>query len=639
MRKRLGDFALELLPFCGVLFVGDLYFKFSFLQSEGFDLIRSFLGQGSLFDWAGLYASVLLESFLLPLLLLPLVVLPSNLRLFLVAALLELVFLAEIAAWIVYNQIGAFPTLGMTVDFARALRGDPALVQPTPLEPMQWVKFGVVLAGPLLAAVAGMWLQRKPPGPRQRTILAGLFLLCVTAGAVAAASVPLRTNYHSGHLAWIAAEFFTDEDSGSAPPPVRDIDGLFAFYEEAAFPDGVPPPIEVADRPDRPNVLLVVFETTSAADYPLERMPRISELARSGLVAGRHYSTSAFSLRADFSLYTSLYDGPDRRGLIDKLQESGAVPPASLPRILRSRGYETHFHFPGQFLFRIEEWMMNYLGFEEITTEGEEPTSFRLLSPADRIALDRSVFERGAADLRRLCGAQAPFFVAVRSMIGHSPLIAPFAGSENAEALSREEKLQQQARFHDDNVGLLLDALSECEGSEHTIVAITGDHGVRSKGDDPSWDGRFLVERTFHVPLVIHYPPAFPEPVVIDHITSHVDLTPTILALAGYDPTPFHFHGRPLFDPAIRDRMTMFLAEDLASTVGLHYRGSFFMKDESSGLIFIADRFRFGSEDRVDPDERRAALFSEALRKMDRVEAGWVQWLSGGYEPAAAEAR
>ncbi|HKR01047.1 MAG TPA: sulfatase-like hydrolase/transferase [Pyrinomonadaceae bacterium] len=71
---------------------------------------------------------------------------------------------------------------------------------------------------------------------------------------------------------------------------------------------------------------------------------------------------------------------------------------------------------------------------------------------------------------------------------------------------------------------------------ENTIVIFTSDHGDMlgaHGGQHQKWHNAY--EETIHVPLIISSPAHFKEPRSVDTLTSHVDLIPTLLALAGAD--------------------------------------------------------------------------------------------------------
>jgi arylsulfatase A-like enzyme len=69
---------------------------------------------------------------------------------------------------------------------------------------------------------------------------------------------------------------------------------------------------------------------------------------------------------------------------------------------------------------------------------------------------------------------------------------------------------------------------------ENTIVIFTSDHGEllgAHGGLTQKWYCAY--EEAIHVPLIIHNPVLFEEPTLINSLTSHVDILPTLLSLAG----------------------------------------------------------------------------------------------------------
>lgn len=89
---------------------------------------------------------------------------------------------------------------------------------------------------------------------------------------------------------------------------------------------------------------------------------------------------------------------------------------------------------------------------------------------------------------------------------------------------------------------------------ENTIVIFTSDHGelLGSHGGlFQKWHNAY--EEVIHVPLIVHNPRLFPGRRSVDMLTSHVDILPTMLGLAGADPDALrsvlaedHTDARPL---------------------------------------------------------------------------------------------
>lgn len=88
----------------------------------------------------------------------------------------------------------------------------------------------------------------------------------------------------------------------------------------------------------------------------------------------------------------------------------------------------------------------------------------------------------------------------------------------------------------DKEVGKILDALDRTGLADSTVVVFTSDHGDMlgaHGGMHQKWHNAY--EETVHVPLIVSNPKLFPQARTTNRITSHIDLLPTLLAIAGTD--------------------------------------------------------------------------------------------------------
>lgn len=89
----------------------------------------------------------------------------------------------------------------------------------------------------------------------------------------------------------------------------------------------------------------------------------------------------------------------------------------------------------------------------------------------------------------------------------------------------------------DEELMKVYNALRQSRFFDDTIVVFTSDHG------DLLGSHRYMHQKWYQaydealrVPLIISNPFLFPKPAAVDSITSHIDLLPTLLGLAGVDP-------------------------------------------------------------------------------------------------------
>ena len=104
------------------------------------------------------------------------------------------------------------------------------------------------------------------------------------------------------------------------------------------------------------------------------------------------------------------------------------------------------------------------------------------------------------------------------------------------------------ARSLDQGVGAVLHGLDEAGLADDTLVVLTTDHGLPFPGAKGT-----LTDRGLGVMLIIRGPGGFYGGHVTDALTSHVDLYPTLLELAGA-PLPDETHGQSLL-PLVRKQV------------------------------------------------------------------------------------
>jgi arylsulfatase A-like enzyme len=98
----------------------------------------------------------------------------------------------------------------------------------------------------------------------------------------------------------------------------------------------------------------------------------------------------------------------------------------------------------------------------------------------------------------------------------------------------------------DERLGELRRILTRHGMSEDTILVITGDHGTEAGAPHRGLGSnlpRLFYDEHLHVPLIVNGPGVAPK--TIDALSSHLDLAPTILDIAGITP-PDVFQGLPI---------------------------------------------------------------------------------------------
>jgi arylsulfatase A-like enzyme len=110
-------------------------------------------------------------------------------------------------------------------------------------------------------------------------------------------------------------------------------------------------------------------------------------------------------------------------------------------------------------------------------------------------------------------------------------MIQPLADTETYRRLYYSLQLRADREIYK-----VLEAISNSIFYNDTIIIYTSDHGdmLGSHGGlFQKWYQAY--EESIHVPFIIHNPTIIPESRTVDTLTSHVDIMPTLLSLAGID--------------------------------------------------------------------------------------------------------
>ena len=308
--------------------------------------------------------------------------------------------------------------------------------------------------------------------------------------------------------------------------------------------DARPAPASMAERP---NVLLVTIDTLradhcSAYGYSVATTPVLEGLARRGTLFRRAYAPTATTSPSHAALLTSRH--PRRLGVF----KNGHVihdDEITLAEIFADAGYATAAFVssvPVRAKFGFGQ------GFEHFddafTREDASVGREKLKKPHDRIAGST------LREFRTWLAArddERPLFLWVHFVDPHGPYRAPerFRGTWPKGTKGSIRRYDQEVRYADKRLGLLMSSLHAIEGDLGTIVLVTSDHG-EGLGDH-GWNahGINLYEEAVRVPMVLSWRKgkgAVPRAQVVEEPVTLLDVAPTLVRLAGLD-APDGFEG------------------------------------------------------------------------------------------------
>lgn len=344
-----------------------------------------------------------------------------------------------------------------------------------------------------------------------------------------------------------------------------------------------------------PNILFLLSDQHRAdamgcAGHPFLKTPALDSLAREGVIFENAYSSNPLCVPARMGLMTGRHCGDIR------VWGNGNVLDSTIPTFahgLGAAGYETvlcgkmHFCGPDQFhgfkqrlvgechggLFpsnlRTSDTGEQWSGSNRyaVTQSGVGHLGFQYF--------DRRVADESAAFIRQRRENEQPWCLVAGFISPHNPFVCDsdwyhlyhpqtsvptreeiaavakaqpylefFRKNYGLAELSPEEHRRARAAYFglcselDANIARVLNALHEQESERPTIIVCASDHGEMA-GDAGLWFKTNLTESSVKVPLIISCPALFPKDRTVKHNVSLLDISATLLDLAGAPPLPF----------------------------------------------------------------------------------------------------
>lgn len=305
------------------------------------------------------------------------------------------------------------------------------------------------------------------------------------------------------------------------------------------------------------NVIMIMCETCEEYGFTPEYTPNYYRLREQSLYFNNFYSAakSNYTYDAEFKALTSMmyFQGDNFM-----YTYGNNAYPTALPNMLYNFGYTTNsFHdYYADFFNRDEMHMSigfeNYRGVEQLIVEENE------FWPLDSLMFDQ--FKDYIAPIQ-----QTPFFSFIITVTPHGPHdkyrqeLAYYYDILDQDPNYVDESLEfrtltaAQMNF-DEGLGILLDDLERKDLMDDTVIILFSDHKNYSSQPityekTPNSDIPFEIEK---VPFMIYAPGiAAGES---DVLSSHYDITPTLLDLLGISYYQDFYYGESLFVDQREDR-------------------------------------------------------------------------------------
>lgn len=278
---------------------------------------------------------------------------------------------------------------------------------------------------------------------------------------------------------------------------------------------------------NKPNIVFIMLESWSA--YYVDSFgknnfgltPNFDRLASEGIAFTRHYSPERRSISAIQAALTGI---PPVSGLPSLGFGLETMASGNIGSYFASIGYDTIFVQSSMRRSFYMDGIAKSLGFKQYY--GMEDTKTVLDYPDKKASVFGWDHETYNLLAEKLTEAKKPFFAFMFTGSTHIPYAPlPQEFMKYPEDREGENGFKNTLYYADWSLGQFFESIKNEPWFADTVFIITADHnlGKFEKTDYPD---------TFHVPLVI-WSPKIKAGGVIDNVTGHVDIAPTLLHLGG----------------------------------------------------------------------------------------------------------
>jgi glucan phosphoethanolaminetransferase (alkaline phosphatase superfamily) len=531
-----------------------------------------------------------------------------------------------------YQAVGRFVTLQM---FSTAFSWG----WQEPWANLSYVVSKKLLGALLLVILAGVaaWrpLRKYPLWPVVNKCLdaAGLTWFLVAGLVVSLSWVPAAiptTSFHRSILFSAVKAYWEDGEVDTREFANLQAPALLERYRELVHAPAPQKDPRYWGKAKGSNILIVVLETTPARylqiDGPLRDLPNLRQLRERSFVAANHFTTYPSTNRAMFSMLSSWYPS-------DLMEEDENLHPdlvaPGIMRTLSGLGYNTANFGASRWEGGMDAEMYRSLGVQRLVFPRLQHPAFKHFNEnrmigweARRVALDEDVLRQLDDDLARQDGSQHPFADVFLPQISHFPLpqLDPALAGQDLAAQEHAILVKE-----DGWIGQMLQALEQHHQLDNTIIVVTGDHGVRTRGEDASLPSGMIDEYSFHVPMMVYAPQALQHTVTIPWVTSRIDDAPTLLDLLGVDQMRDFEQGTPIWNAQLAQRSTYFFEYSQSGADGYYAGGKFFMWNRLSDSVYESSTLHFGPQNLV---LRGSPTYSDVIHSISRMAGLQEVWES-----------
>jgi len=289
-----------------------------------------------------------------------------------------------------------------------------------------------------------------------------------------------------------------------------------------------------------------------------------------------------------------------------------------LPTLLTRGGYRTRMVI-GQNRDRSHSRLGLFMarnGLEELIDESAFPSSVPRMGLG---VADGALFDRIRTEIDQLRAGGRPYFLTTLTTGTHHPFAVPTTHPDVAALLSAEsDRYVAALRYVDVELERFFRGLERDGALRDTVVLLLGDHGRHEaigRSEVENSAGHFTAPLAVWLDRSLRTPSGY-RPRVVPGMASQIDLTPTILALAGLTPRLSSFAGHDVSCALAADCLsarTAYLSEVYESGAGVADADGFWFYGFASRALQHTDLAMRTPPQRWTADDPAAAARTERI--------------------------
>lgn len=332
----------------------------------------------------------------------------------------------------------------------------------------------------------------------------------------------------------------------------KDINSTPEFSKEGEFQSGlntesivnrrIHKRINNIPRGEDYNIIFYFFESTPMKYFDMEingekLLPNWHKLKKNSIFAKNHYANFPLSANAMLSVFTSAYSHHSKDLVVQKYS---SIKLKSITEILKQKGYDTAVVHTGDLRYAGQKRFLSHRSIDRIIDLPElekiPPYNFKVGWGVDERAMTAPSIEFLKSRGNR------PFFIAYFPANPHHPYAIPEGFKQITGPVpsgidyKKKNWLNYLNSLHyaDYCLGELISSLEKEGLMEKTILFLFADHGEAFYQHPQNYNHPFfLYEENVNVPFLIYSKEFFPEPIVYDGISTHVDTPVTVQDILG----------------------------------------------------------------------------------------------------------